>query len=78
MKCFHHPEADAVLECGICGHPLCDACAVNVKGVHYCQDCLQNRLETPAATPPARGPFSVKAAGWLSVVPGLGLVYLGQ
>src|SRR5262245_48472559 len=80
MKCYHHPEAEALSECRICGHPLCGACAVELKGAPYCRECLQSRLETPSPPPPARPPEfrSAKAAGWLAVVPGLGLVYLGQ
>jgi Domain of unknown function (DUF5668) len=81
MKCYHHPEADAVRECRLCGHPLCGQCSVEVQQGVYCRDCLESRLQNPPAsaspvTPPDRK--SPKVAGWLSIIPGLGLVYLGQ
>jgi len=81
MKCYYHPEAEAVQECRLCTHPLCPACSVQVKGVLYCPDCLEARVESaprPAAPPPIPDYRSVRSAGWLSVLPGLGLLYLGQ
>ena len=81
MKCHYHPEAEAVQECRLCTHPLCPACSVQVKGVLYCPDCLEARVEAPpriAAPPPVPDYRSVRSAGWLSVLPGLGLLYLGQ
>lgn len=79
MKCFYHPEADAALECRICGHPLCGQCPVEVKGHSYCRDCAQARLEGPAQPSAAAADYkSARAAGWLSILPGLGLVYLGE
>ena len=82
MKCYYHPEAEAVQECRLCNHPLCPACVVLVKGAPYCPDCLQSRVEgpaVPAAPLPAGAEYrSPRAAGWLSLMPGLGLLYLGQ
>lgn len=81
MRCHHHPEAEAVQECRLCSHPLCQECSVQVKGVIYCPDCLETRAQSaprPAAPPPIPDYRSVRSAGWLSVVPGLGLLYLGQ
>ncbi len=81
MKCYHHPEADAVQECRLCGHPLCADCSVLVKGAPYCRTCLAEKVEAPpppAAPAPLPDYRSPKAAGWLSILPGLGLLYLGQ
>ena len=81
MKCHYHPEIDGLSECRLCGHPLCASCAVEIRGIPYCRECLQTRVEQPLSTPvPAvRGEMrSPKAAGWLSMVPGLGLAYLGE
>ncbi len=86
MRCHYHPEAEAVQECRLCSHPLCPECTVQVKGVFYCPDCLEARAESapspaaprPAAPPPIPDYRSVRSAGWFSVVPGLGLLYLGQ
>jgi hypothetical protein len=80
MKCYYHPETDAALECRLCGHALCGTCHVEIRGVAYCRDCLATRVEPDPAPAAAAAPElrSVRAAGWLSVFPGLGLVYLGQ
>lgn len=82
MKCYYHPEAETAQECRLCAHPLCPVCSVEVKGVLYCRDCLEARVEggapRPAAPPPVPDYRSVRAAGWLSLMPGLGLLYLGQ
>ena len=82
MKCHFHPEADAFQECRLCSRPLCPSCAVQVKEVPYCPECLASRVETapprPEAPPPVPEYRSPRSAGWLSVLPGLGLLYLGQ
>ena len=81
MKCYHHPEADSVQECRLCAHPLCSDCSVTVKGAAYCRTCLAEKVEAPPAletTAPPADFRSPKAAGWLSLMPGLGLLYLGQ
>jgi hypothetical protein len=79
MTCYNHPESEATQECHLCGRPLCPACATPVKGIAYCQDCLGSRVEN-AVPPvvPVRVPdyFSPRAAGWFSLLPGLGLLYL--
>jgi hypothetical protein len=82
MKCHYHPEADAAQECRLCSHPLCPACLVQIKGVPYCPDCLAERVESAARPIAPSAPLpdyrSPRTAGWLSVLPGLGLLYLGQ
>jgi Domain of unknown function (DUF5668) len=81
MKCHYHPEMDGLQECRLCGHPLCGACAVEIQGAPYCRECLQSRIEQPFPAAPVRPPSdmrSPKVAGWLSVMPGVGLLYLGQ
>ena len=81
MKCHYHPEIDGLSECRLCGHALCASCSVEIRGIPYCRECLQSRVEQPLTAPtPAPHPDkrSVKAAGWLSFMPGLGLAYLGE
>lgn len=81
MKCHFHPEIDGLSECRLCGRPLCASCAVEIQGAPYCRECLQSRIEQPVASSLARVPTggpSPKVAGWLSLLPGLGLVYLGE
>jgi uncharacterized membrane protein HdeD (DUF308 family) len=40
MKCYYHPEVDAVATCMSCGKAICQSCAVDVTGKVYCQQCL--------------------------------------
>ena len=81
MKCYYHPEADGLSDCRLCGRSLCATCAVEIKGVPYCRECLQSRVEQPLPAPATllrEDLRSPRVAGWLSLLPGLGLVYLGQ
>src|SRR5262245_22904091 len=80
MKCTFHPEVDALSDCRLCGRSLCASCAVEIKGSPYCRECLEKRVEQPIQVPPLAPllRYSPRKAGWLSVVPGLGLVYVGQ
>lgn len=40
MKCYSHPEVEAVAACTTCGKALCESCAINVGGRISCQQCL--------------------------------------
>jgi len=40
MKCYYHPEVDAVATCTDCGKAVCQTCAVDVSGKLLCQQCL--------------------------------------
>ena len=40
MKCYYHPDREAVAVCSVCGKPLCAECAHEYKGKIYCKDCL--------------------------------------
>ena len=37
MKCYRHPNVDAVGVCYECGRGLCTSCAISVRGRLYCQ-----------------------------------------
>ncbi len=82
MKCFYHYEKDSTALCSECNHPLCQDCLIDVKGVGYCRDCLEKMIsskdpETGKAHAKLKMPIkSSTAATWLSIVPGLGLIYL--
>jgi|GEM_PF-5632799 len=41
MKCYYHPDRDAVAVCSVCKKPLCNECAHNVNGKIYCPDCFK-------------------------------------
>src|SRR5579884_2394422 len=87
MNCAVHPTVAAVAYCRTCGKPLCEACARNVRGVVYCEECIAHRLGDTAAPPPPIGqPVIVPAPGSpspglaavLGFIPGVGAMYNGQ
>lgn len=41
MKCFYHPERDAVAQCSQCHKGLCSACAFSGVGTTMCQTDLK-------------------------------------
>lgn len=81
MNCTVHPESAATAYCRTCGKAMCDACKHTVHGVIYCEDCLANRVNQPAATLiPVASPDapSVGIATFLGFIPGVGAMYNGQ
>lgn len=38
MKCYHHPDRDAVATCNECGRGLCQECA-SLYATPFCSDC---------------------------------------
>lgn len=40
MKCYNHPESDAIGACVSCKKAMCGECAVEVQGRLICRDCL--------------------------------------
>ena len=53
MNCAVHTDTTATAYCRTCGKAMCPACAHNVRGVIYCEDCIAHRIGAPA---PAVGP----------------------
>jgi len=45
MKCFHHPDRDAVVTCCKCGKGLCNDCTITVDGKIYCPVCFGEIVE---------------------------------
>ncbi len=43
MKCFYHPDLDAVGLCSQCGKAACRQCVQDVDGSMLCRGCLQLR-----------------------------------
>jgi hypothetical protein len=43
MKCYSHPELEAVAACTTCGKALCESCSIDVGGRISCQQCLSER-----------------------------------
>jgi hypothetical protein len=40
LKCYNHPEIEAVATCTSCGKAICQTCSVDVAGKITCQRCL--------------------------------------
>ena len=86
MNCANHPDASAVAYCRTCGKPLCGACAKDVRGVIYCEDCLAAHVSgtmpppgviVPPVEPPPGTP-SPTLALILGFIPGVGAMYNGE
>jgi hypothetical protein len=41
LKCYYHPDREAVAVCSKCGKPLCKDCAIEYRGKIYCKDCME-------------------------------------
>ncbi|MCS7187165.1 MAG: DUF2180 family protein [Armatimonadetes bacterium] len=84
MKCSVHPENEAVGVCVLCGVAVCHQCQKQVRGRILCSNCYaelkQSANPQQQASTPSRP--SVHYSGCLtfllSIVPGLGHLYLGQ
>ncbi len=44
MKCYEHPDREALAICKSCGKGLCKDCNIDVQRISYCKDCLNNKL----------------------------------
>ncbi len=74
MKCYLHPNVDAVGVCSECGRGVCGSCATSVKGKLYCRNHvgtvrLRNELRAKAA---AKRPATLTLASVLFVFYGVG------
>jgi hypothetical protein len=46
--CFDHPASRAVASCAQCGRFVCQLCAVELMGSHYCPSCMATGLSKVA------------------------------
>ena len=44
MKCYNHPQKDAIAQCSDCGKGLCEECATKWKPP-TCDDCMKNYVD---------------------------------
>ncbi len=83
MKCFYHYEIESQAVCSVCSHPLCVDCIIDVQGKTYCRECIEKAQKEHQPTLDQRTAQSVRPekssalATWLSLLPGLGFIYLG-
>ena len=40
MKCYNHPEIEAIGFCTSCNKAICDECAVDIQGKLLCRECI--------------------------------------
>jgi len=80
MRCYYHPEADAVATCRDCGKAICQSCAVNVAGKLVCSQCLASGAaargqarKTIPTNPLAVVSFALGTLGLLGCVCGGGI-----
>jgi hypothetical protein len=65
-----------VESCSACSKPLCSACAHQIKGKTFCQDCLVRGAEWAASLKDFRVPADApKRAALCALIPGMGAVY---
>ncbi|MCI0403100.1 MAG: DUF5668 domain-containing protein [Acidobacteria bacterium] len=76
MNCAVHADAASTGFCSQCGKAMCEACARDVRGVLFCEECLAARVTTPPAPPP--GTPNPGVALMLGFIPGVGAIYNGE
>lgn len=54
MKCYTHPDKDAVAVCSVCGQGICEPCSVKIGGKFYCKQDADRLFGTVPITPEAR------------------------
>lgn len=75
MNCANHEQALATAVCASCGRALCADCTIRVQGRVTCKTCLESQeLERAKRAPLQKSPT---LAAVLSLMPGLGQVYVG-
>lgn len=54
IPCVVHANREATTTCGACGNRLCDACAWDLEGISYCEDCA------PEGAVPGKSPDAIE------------------
>ena len=82
MKCYVHPDIEAVGTCMNCGRAVCSDCSLDIAGKMTCKACAE-KLATQCVTVPKKEPALALAlsliGGFVSgMFIGLGQLYNGQ
>jgi hypothetical protein len=80
MKCYVHPDVDAVGTCTVCGKSVCQNCAVDMNGKLTCKSCVEKMATQPGSAAGAgtvAAPAPVRKEPIFSIIlsfflPGLG------
>jgi len=62
MKCWAHPEVDAVAICVSCGKGLCRDCSIVITGNNYCKACVESEKWRGPPTRPLAAPTPTPTA----------------
>lgn len=77
MKCYIHPEVDAVGTCTSCGRAICSECAVEVGDKFVCRDCLAAGKGATRKHDPNTA-FLIELVGGFFGLLGIGYIYVGR
>ncbi|MTI81908.1 MAG: hypothetical protein FH758_13740 [Firmicutes bacterium] len=76
MRCEYHPEIEAQAVCSTCNKAICEQCRLELKEKDYCRNCVENQLDE-MDVPTVSGNKSRFLSFILSILPGVGYMYLG-
>lgn len=76
MKCVNHPQQEAEVLCHSCKEPVCGECRITLGEKDYCRPCLEARVEDGSGHT-VSGDKSALLSFLLSIIPGVGYMYLG-
>lgn len=71
MNCAYHSDRPVEGICSTCGRPICGECQVDLNGTIHCKSCLDKRMQSTGRE--VNGPVRFL----LSIMPGIGHLYLG-
>lgn len=80
MKCYLHPDRDAVGTCTSCGRPICSECAIDLQNRLVCRECL-SKGKVIAQSQNKHDPntvFLIELVGGFFGLLGLGYLYVGR
>jgi len=74
MKCYIHPERDAVGVCVMCGHGVCEACSIVLNGKTYCKQCMEKIVTKSTGEAAPRAASITIASIFLYIFGALGII----
>ena len=45
LRCYHHPEREAINQCDCCGDYICSECVKEFRAEYVCRRCLKYRVD---------------------------------
>jgi len=75
MKCYNHPEKDAIGTCARCGRGICPECNVPIDGKDTCKNCA-GIIASHSHAATHKEPVLALILSFF--IPGMGQLYLGN